>query len=266
MWRSSLAALATVAAVASTPAVGAGPAALELRSASVLPAQPLLFGERPIKLRYGFRADGPVDVEISVVRARSDNVVRVYRERDAMPGERLERAWNGLTRRGKAAPDGRYEFRVGLEGQRLRFAAAFPLHGHVFPVDGAHGTRGAVGEFGAGRSGGRIHEGFDITGDCGTPLVAARGGVVEKVGFDPVLYGNFVRIGGAKTRQDYFYSHLIDEPAVDEGERVATGEVVGRIGQTGNAAGTPCHLHFELRVGGDPTDPEPALNRWDRYS
>jgi len=254
--------LAAQAAAASAP-VRFG---FDLRSASVLPGDPLLFGERAIKLRYGFAADGPADLEISVVRARSGNVIRVYRERGAQPGERLERIWNGLTRRGKAAPDGRYEFRVGPEGQRSRFAAAFALHGHVFPVDGSHGTRGAVGEFGAGRNGGRVHEGFDITGACGTRLLAARGGVVEKTGFDPVLYGNFVRIGGAKTKQDYFYSHLIEAPEVKEGERVATGELVGRIGQTGNAASTPCHLHFEIRVGGEPIDPEPALNRWDRYS
>ena len=197
---------------------------------------------------------------------RSGNVVRVYIERDAPPGERLERTWNGLTRRGRAAPDGRYEFRVGPAGGRSRFAAAFGLHGHVFPVGGEHGARGPIGEFGAPRNGGRVHEGFDVTGDCGTPLLAARGGRVESTGFDPVLYGNFVRIGGAKTRQDYFYAHLIDPAGVDAGEAVRTGELVGRIGQTGNAAGTPCHLHFEIRVGGEPIDPEHALRRWDRYS
>lgn len=147
-----------------------------------------------------------------------------------------------------------------------RFAAGFRLRAHVFPVDGVHGTRGAIGEFGAGRNGGRIHEGFDITGDCGTPLLAARRGRVEKTGFDPVLYGYFVRIGGAKTKQDYFYSHLTAPAEVDEGAAVTTGELVGRIGQTGNAGSTPCHLHFEIRVGGEPIDPEPALRRWDRYS
>jgi hypothetical protein len=41
---------------------------------------------------------------------------------------------------------------------------------HVFPVRGPHGERGPVGEFGAPRDGGRIHEGFDILAACGTEL------------------------------------------------------------------------------------------------
>ena len=230
-------------------AAPAGGTGFELREARVTPGEPLLFGEREITLHYGFAAERRVGVRIEVIRARSGNVVSVLREPRARPGRRLEQTWNGLTRRGAAAPDGRYEFRVGPAGERTRFAASFVLRGHAFPVDGPHGTRGAIGEFGAARNGGRVHEGFDVTGACGTPLVAARGGRVEKTGFDPVLYGYFVRIGGAKTRQDYFYSHLIAPAEVSEGSRVATGEAVGRIGQTGNAASTPCHLHFEIRVG-----------------
>lgn len=226
------------------------------------PGAPLLFGEREITLHYGFGAAAPVDLDIAVLRARTGKVVAMLREPNAAPGRRLEQTWNGLTRRGRAAPDGRYEFRVGPDGRRLRFADAFRLRGHIFPVDGPHGTRGAIGEFGAPRSGNRTHEGFDITGSCGTPLVAVRGGRVEKTGYDPVLYGNYVRIDGAKADEDYFYSHLIEPAEVREGARVATGELIGRIGQTGNAASTPCHLHFELRVGGEPVDPEPALRDW----
>ena len=85
------------------------------------------------------------------------------------------------------------------------------------------------------RSGGRVHEGFDITADCGTRLDAARGGEVRKIGYDPVLYGYFVLIDGRRTSQDYFYAHLIAPPAVDRRDRVRTGEYVGRVGKTGNA-------------------------------
>ena len=46
--------------------------------------------------------------------------------------------------------------------------AASPYYDHVFPVQGPHGTRGPIGEFGAPRDGGRTHEGFDITAACGT--------------------------------------------------------------------------------------------------
>jgi len=264
-----IAAVATLllAFAALTPAAGAAPpgqgVGFDLRDARVTPGHPLFDGEREIKLHYGFAARAPVDLEISVVRARSGNVARVYTERNARPGTRLKRVWNGLNRRGKAMPDGRYEFRVGPAGERGRFAASFRLRGHVFPVDGPHGTRGPIGDFHAPRNGGRIHEGFDITGNCGTPLLAARGGVVAKAGYDPVLYGNFVLIDAAKSKQDLFYAHMTSPSRAGDGDRVRTGEVLGDIGQTGNAAGTPCHLHFEIHVGGEPVDPEPFLRDWD---
>ncbi len=238
----------------------------ELKSTSISPKHPTFDAKRKIRLHYGFAATRPVTLRIEVRRARSGKVVRVYRERDARPGRRLTRVWNGLNRGGRVADDGRYEFRVGPVGGAMKYAGRLRLRTHVFPVDGPHGTRGPIGEFHAPRSGGRIHEGFDITGDCGTPLVAARGGEVKKVGYDPVLYGNYVLIDGLKTSQDYFYAHLIAKPAVGGRDRVRTGQFLGRIGQTGNAAGTPCHLHFEVRIHGDPVDPEPYLNSWDKHS
>lgn len=264
-----LAALAAslLLAVPAAASVAAGRGTgFELRTATVSPKHPTFDAKRKIKLRYRFSATHPLDLRIEVRRVRSGNVVRVYREPDASPRRRLARVWNGRTRRGTVAGDGRYEFRVGPVGGAMRFAGRFRLRTHVFPVDGPHGTRGAIGEFGAPRSGGRLHEGFDITAGCGTRLRAARGGVVKKAGYDPVLYGYYVLIDGLKTSQDYFYAHLIAPAAVDRRERVRTGERVGRVGRTGNAASTPCHLHFEVRVHGRPVDPKPYLRDWDRHS
>jgi murein DD-endopeptidase MepM/ murein hydrolase activator NlpD len=141
-----------------------------------------------------------------------------------------------------------------------------PYYGHVYPVRGAHGVRGATGEFHAPRNGGRIHEGFDITAGCGTPLVAVRNGRVLQRGFDPVLYGNYLLIHGEGESRAYFYAHLARPAAVRRGQRVWEGEPVGTVGETGNAAGTGCHLHFEIHVRGVPIDPAPSLRRWDRYS
>ena len=137
--------------------------------------------------------------------------------------------------------------------------------GHVFPVQGPHGVRGAVGEFHAPRNG-RIHEGFDITAACGTPLVAVRNGRVRQVGYDPVLYGNFVLIHGEGEKRSYFYAHMPSRALVRKGEWVFEGERVGSVGETGNAVGTGCHLHFEIHVNGVPIDPLPSLLRWDRWS
>ena len=141
-----------------------------------------------------------------------------------------------------------------------------PYFGHVFPVQGAHGVRGAIGEFHAPRSGGRIHEGFDVTAACGTPLVAVRNGKMLRSGFDPVLYGWYLLLHGEGERRSYFYAHMPRPAVVRRGERVWEGERVGSVGETGNAVGTGCHLHFEIHVGDVPVDPEPSLRRWDRYS
>jgi murein DD-endopeptidase MepM/ murein hydrolase activator NlpD len=260
----ALATLACLLAAAPAGAVDRG-AGFDLRRTAISPKHPTFDGRREIRLHYGFAAARPrLELRIEVRRVRSGNVVRAYRERGAKPGRRLVREWNGRTRRDAAAPAGRYEFRVGPAGGAMRFAGRFRLRTHVFPVAGRHGTRGAIGDFGAPRSGGRVHEGFDITADCGTRLVAARGGSVEKAGYDPVLYGNYVLIDGLETRHDYFYAHLIARPAVGRHDRVRTGQLVGRVGQTGNAATTPCHLHFEIRIGGRPIDPEPKLRDWAR--
>ena len=136
----------------------------------------------------------------------------------------------------------------------------------MFPVQGPHGTRGPIGEFGAPRDGGRTHEGFDITAACGTELVAVRGGRVRETGYDPVLYGNYLLIHGEGERRSYFYAHLSQPAAVRPGKRVWESQPVGLVGETGNAVGTGCHLHFEIHAGGVPVDPEPSLRRWDRYS
>jgi murein DD-endopeptidase MepM/ murein hydrolase activator NlpD len=141
-----------------------------------------------------------------------------------------------------------------------------PYYGHVFPVQGPHGVRGAVGEFGAGRNGGRTHEGFDIVAACETELVAVTNGRVLQAGYDPVLYGNYLLIHGEGEQRSYFYAHLPRPAPVHRGDRVWEGERVGAVGKTGNAITIGCHLHFEIHVHGVPVDPLPDLERWDHYS
>ena len=200
------------------------------------------------------------------MRLSDDKVVASWVELRRKPRHRYRVPWGGLTRNGSAAGNGRYAFKLGTVDGVKRGVGRFDLHGYEFPVDGSHGTRGAIGDFHAPRSGGRIHEGFDITADCGTPIRAARGGTVRKAGYDPSLYGNYALINGRKTKRDTFYAHMQQPSPFRRGDRVPTGATLGRIGQTGNAAGTPCHLHFELHDRGAPIDPEPRLRLWDRWS
>jgi murein DD-endopeptidase MepM/ murein hydrolase activator NlpD len=147
-------------------------------------------------------------------------------------------------------------------------AAGGKRHGQIFPVRGPHGTRGPIGDFGAPRDGGRVHEGFDVTAACGTKLVSARAGSVLKRAYSAALYGNYVIIHarGIRPSRNYMYAHLRKPSMVHVGEFVETGQRIGAAGETGNARTVGCHLHFEIRVHGQPIDPEPALRRWDRFS
>jgi len=162
--------------------------------------------------------------------------------------------------------NGRYRVVVTPAGGRPVQIGGFVLRGHAYPVRGPHGFRGAIGRFGAPRSGGRTHEGFDVNAACGTPVVAARAGTVRVSDYDPVLYGHRVIVRARGERRGYWFTHLRSPSPLRAGDRVATGGRIGRIGATGNAVTVGCHLHFELRGRGGPLDPEPELRLWDRWS
>lgn len=257
-------AVAVAALGLAAPASAGG--GFELTHTVVSPKSALFDAAPTVKLRYRFRAPAERDLEIRVLRKQSGDTVAVFRRRAAPPATLLRRPWNGLNRRGRPAPDGRYEFRVGVRGGRSFFAGRFSLHGYTYPVDGPHGPRGALGSYGAPRTGGRRHEGYDILADCGTRLVAARGGRVTRAAYDRELHGWHVRIAARRSSRDLLYSHLASRPRFERGDRVHTGALLGHVGQTGNADGTPCHLHFEVRENKRHTDPEPLLRRWDRWS
>jgi hypothetical protein len=112
-----------------------------------------------------------------------------------------------------------------------------------------------VDTFGAPRSGGRHHEGIDIFAKPGTPIHAIAGGTVVQ-GFDNKLGGQVVRIQGDDGRY-YYYAHLragsVDHLHV--GEHVNAGQVIGQVGNTGDAATTPSHLHFQVREHGTWINP-----------
>lgn len=254
-----------VLALAVGPAFSASAADFRLESASVKPRQAFFDARGGVAFRFRFEATGPEDVSVRI--AGGGREVRRFELKDLEPGPRHEVVWNGIAHSGKPARDGAYRVLVGAAGSDLKLAGHVILRGQRYPVLGPHGGRGAVGEFGAARSGGRWHQGFDVLARCGTPLVAARGGTVTRRRYDPRLDGHFVVISGHKEGMTYRYSHLTAPAKVRKGERVQTGQRIGFVGKTGNARTTPCHLHFEMRKrSGRFVDPEPHLRRWDRHS
>ncbi|MGH2923054.1 MAG: M23 family metallopeptidase [Solirubrobacterales bacterium] len=234
-----------------------------LQGSSVSPAKAFFAAPEGVRISFRFDAADPRAVTIRIAGAAGE--VRAYELPALAPGAH-ELSWDGLTAAGKAAPDGQYRVLIGEEGGPLSTAGSVTLYGYRYPLRARHSFRGPVGEFGAGRSGGRIHEGFDVNAACGKPLFAVRGGTVIRRRFHPRLDGNFVVIRGSGEVRTYRYSHLASPSPLRRGERVRTGDVVGRVGRTGNARSVGCHLHFEIRAGRRFIDPEPHLRRWDRYS
>ncbi len=268
-WRGTVALLVALAFVAiaavPAPALAAGGALTGLRGA-VTPKQTVPYSVEPQRVIFRFGGRKAVPVEIRIRRidqgAKPGRMVRRIVTGPLLPGRWHRRIWNGLDRRGRLVAAGKYRVRIGLAGGRLNTLSRIRLHGHTFPVAGPHGKRGYVGVFGAGRNGGRIHEGFDVTAACGTPLVAVRSGTVLKSAYDPELKGHYVVLKGRSERRTYLYAHLIRSAPVRKGQKVRAGRRIGTVGQTGNAASTPCHLHIEVRSRGRLLDPEPLLSSW----
>jgi murein DD-endopeptidase MepM/ murein hydrolase activator NlpD len=153
---------------------------------------------------------------------------------------------------------------VSRRGPRLRIlplpvAPALVAAGTgTFPIAGAHKFGTAPANVFQGPGG---HMGQDVFAACGTPLVAARAGTVQKVDYQSRA-GNYVVIDLPDGRSEA-YMHLREPAIVAEGQAVGAGQPIGEVGDTGDAVG--CHLHFELWTapgwyeGGEAVDPLPEL-------
>ena len=105
----------------------------------------------------------------------------------------------------------------------------------------------------------RLHQGQDIFAPQGTPVLSATDGYIANIG-ENTLGGQTVSVVGAGGRV-YYYAHLDSyAPDIAEGDYVTKETVLGYVGTTGNAAGTPPHLHFGVYSPGGAVNPLPLLN------
>lgn len=105
----------------------------------------------------------------------------------------------------------------------------------------------------------RLHEGQDIFAPKGTPILSATKGFVYNIG-ENNLGGQTVSVIGAGGRV-YYYAHLdAYAPGLQIGDRVNTRTVLGYVGATGNAQGTPPHLHFGIYTSSGAINPLPLLS------
>lgn len=121
------------------------------------------------------------------------------------------------------------------------------------PIEGAS----LVDTWGAARSEGRTHEGIDIFAKRSTPIHSTTIGVVRKVGLDR-LGGNVVSIIGPGGVMHY-YAHMQQFADIEVGDWVEAGEVIGYVGDSGNAKGTPPHLHYGIYTRSGAVNPYPLL-------
>ena len=100
----------------------------------------------------------------------------------------------------------------------------------------------------------RVHDGLDIAAAVGTNVKAASAGTVSKV-YQDDLMGTVVVVSH-KDGLESVYANLAAQPAVEAGDEVTTGAVLGMVGDTAIAeVGKPAHLHFEMRKDGINIDP-----------
>lgn len=126
----------------------------------------------------------------------------------------------------------------------------------AFPVAGKRST--IRDKWGASRGGGiRRHKGIDIHATKGTPVVAICDGIITERASMPVG-GRTLWLRSAQHGWTAYYAHL-DKQLVKEGQRVRKGQVIGTVGNTGNARTTPPHLHFGISKTKGWVDPLPYV-------
>lgn len=224
--------------------------------------------------------DDPNDIAVArtlldTVLAADQVAVREYLQAKAEVDEELVRTAERLV-------DGRLALEAAraqlVEARRAHVAAQFGvavlqagseivIHGFAFPVGDPHSFWDS---FGAPRMTGtsyaHSHQGTDIMAPAGTPLFAAERGIITKMGTD-VLGGTKIWVKG-ESGTYYYYAHLSAfADGMVNGLVVDAGDVIGYVGDTGNARGGAPHLHFEIHPdGGAAVNPYPLLKVVDQMA
>jgi murein DD-endopeptidase MepM/ murein hydrolase activator NlpD len=187
-------------------------------------------------------------------------------------GKRSPAKTERSTRSRRARGSAKRKARTGAgSGQPLKVTPPLALRHYTFPVAGPSDY---VDTYGGFRSDvpGNWHHGDDIFATLGTPVVAVAGGTLNRVGWE--------KLGGWRlwvrdsAGDEFYYAHLSGyAPAAMHETRVRAGEIIGYIGNTGDAFTTSPHLHFEvhprqlLHLGyNGAVDPTKYLNGWTHVS
>ncbi len=203
----------------------------------------------------------------SVLNADGDAIERLRRAEQQVGGDLVETAEAVLATQRDLKARRAIEEEARQLAQSARFDLAvfaaggqIAIHGFTFPVGDPHTFSPG---FGAPRMMGtpyaHWHEGTDILAPMGTELYATERGLITRMGTGG-LGGITLWLKG-ESGTYYYYAHLTTyAEGIADGVIVEAGQVVGFVGDTGNARGGPPHLHFEIHPdGGAAVDPYPLL-------
>jgi murein DD-endopeptidase MepM/ murein hydrolase activator NlpD len=187
------------------------------------------------------------------------------KEKPAAPPQKHKKAPKSPGSTGRNGAGGGYKGPVlplpsGLHPQLTAGGYVFPVYGPVSYSDTFGAFRGDVS--------GNWHHGDDIFAPLGAPILSCAEGTVFSVGWNDVG-GNRLWLRDSQGNE-FYYAHLSAfSPLAQNGLHVKAGEVLGFVGNTGDAEGTPAHLHFEVHpaalifMGYDgAVDPTAYLDAW----
>lgn len=200
-------------------------------------------------------------VRIGYASAKASDAVEAAAAPKPAPAEEKAAKKSATKEHRKVKLSARHKLENGLTArERAWRSELMGLKGYAFPVAGKHDFSDTFGAF---RSDVPAHVGVDIFASFGTPVVAVADGRIYRVGTLKIS-GNRLWLRDKKGFR-YFYAHLSDfAAAAYNGADVHAGEVIGFVGNTGDAEPTPPHLHFEAHLpDGAVVNPTPLAQRWD---
>jgi murein DD-endopeptidase MepM/ murein hydrolase activator NlpD len=223
--------------------------------------------EPPAMLAY---ADVPVLAPAEVERAVEERAIarasrsrRIEERKAAEAKARAEAAAKAkaaaeAAAKAKAAAEAKAKAEAAAKAKAQRARSAFASRAAVrgstaCPVPNATFTD----TWGAPRSGGRSHRGTDLMAPYGSRVYAVAAGTVRTAYSSAGGVSLYLRADNGET---YFYAHNASN-TVRDGQRVRAGDLVARVGTSGNAPDGAPHVHFERQVGGSSVNPYAFLRR-----
>lgn len=246
--------------------IGAGGRSLNSPASIVLPFEEKGFipVDKPYAAGYRFsvKRGEKISVRISAIPATVKIFSELY-ELESSGGRKLVHAADTSERQfsHESKRDASYLFRMQPELlEAVQFTLTIVTEPSLgYPVRRQDNPR-LISVWGVDRDGGRrSHEGIDIAAAKRTPAVAAADGVITRVN-ENELGGKVVFMRPKGRSYSLYYAHL-DSQIVRSGDNVKEGEIIGLIGNTGNARGTIPHLHFGIYTSEGAVDPLPFVEQ-----